>query len=255
MDFSISSYLLLLKAFKSHGFNFQTFAEFLTNPNNNNIVLRHDVDLLPQNSLRFAKIQADFGIVGTYYFRTVPESWDERIVKQISDLGHEIGYHYESLTTCNGNIDLAYNDFCKNLECIRKIAKVDTICMHGSPRSKWDSKDLWKFYDYKQLGIIGEPYFDINFDEVFYLTDTGRRWDGWRFSVRDKVNQQEDWNKNGLVYKSTNEIINALNNNSFPQKAMITFHPQRWNKIGVLYFLEFISQTIKNQIKRQLVCF
>jgi hypothetical protein len=59
--------------------------------------------------------------------------------------------------------------------------------MHGSPLSKWDNRDLWKRYDYRDFGIIAEPYFDLDFDEVFYLTDTGRRWDGDRVSVRDKI--------------------------------------------------------------------
>ena len=54
-------------------------------------------------------------------------------------------------------------------------------------RNKYDNKQLWKYYNYKAYGIIGEPYFDINFNDVFYLTDTGRRWDGDKVSVRDKV--------------------------------------------------------------------
>ena len=57
---------------------------------------------------------------------------------------------------------------------------------HGSPRSRWDNQKIWQKYDYKKLGIIGEPYFDIDYNQVFYLTDTGRRWDGWKVSVRDK---------------------------------------------------------------------
>ena len=67
------------------------------------------------------------------------------------------------------------------------LSHVKTICMHGSPLSKWDNRDLWKKYDYRDFGIIAEPYFDVDFDEVFYLTDTGRRWDGDKVSVRDKV--------------------------------------------------------------------
>jgi hypothetical protein len=51
---------------------------------------------------------------------------------------------------------------------------------------------LWKRYDYRELGIIGEPYLDVDFDEVFYLTDTGRRWDGEAVSVRDKVKAQSN---------------------------------------------------------------
>jgi hypothetical protein len=66
--------------------------------------------------------------------------------------------------------------------------------MHGSPRSKYDSKDIWHKFSYCDLGIIGEPYFDTDFSQVFYLTDTGRRWDGYKVSVRDKiVGHQERW--------------------------------------------------------------
>jgi hypothetical protein len=39
----------------------------------------------------------------------------------------------------------------------------------------------------EDFGIIAEPYFDVDFKEVLYLTDTGRRWDGDEVSVRDKV--------------------------------------------------------------------
>ena len=59
--------------------------------------------------------------------------------------------------------------------------------MHGSPLSKFDNRKLWEKYDYKEYGIIGEPYFDVDFSGVLYFTDTVRRWDGFDFSVRDKV--------------------------------------------------------------------
>ncbi len=36
---------------------------------------------------------------------------------------------------------------------------------------------MWKRYSYRDFGIIAEPYFDVDFGEVLYLTDTGRRWD------------------------------------------------------------------------------
>ena len=63
--------------------------------------------------------------------------------------------------------------------------------MHGSPLSKWDNRYLWKKYNYRDFGIIAEPYFDVDFSEVLYLTDTGRRWDGDEVSVRDKVEGTE----------------------------------------------------------------
>lgn len=96
--------------------------------------MRHDVDLLPQNSLHFANIEAVKGIKGSYYFRAVPESWDESIIKKIADLGHEVGYHYENMDTTNGDIDKAWDEFRFHLMALRKLVGVKTICMYGSPR-------------------------------------------------------------------------------------------------------------------------
>ncbi len=191
---------------------------------------------------------------GIYYFRAVPESWDEDTIKLIALLGHEIGYHYESLTTCNGDIDAAYEDFCTNLDRLRKIVPVRSICMHGSPRSPFDSKDIWKKYDYHKLGIENEPYLDTDFSKVFYLTDTGRRWDGYKVSVRDKIPQyQDEWITQGLTFHSTDDIIKGLIESRIPKNLMITVHPQRWNTFGIAWCKELLMQNVKNIIKRFLV--
>jgi hypothetical protein len=259
MDFTLRKYHHLIKSLQDAGFSFLTFTQFLESQEalvkdeQLKAILRHDVDLKPHNSLATAKLENSLGITGSYYFRAVPQSWNESIIKEIAALGHEIGYHYENLTTFNGNFEAAYNDFLFNLEKLRKLTPVSTICMHGSPRSKWDSKDLWKHYNYKELGITGEPYFDIDFDEVFYLTDTGRRWDGWKSSVRDKVPQQDEWIKRGLIFRTTNDIINAANTGKLPHKIMLTIHPQRWNNSLFPWMKELISQKIKNQIKKLII--
>lgn len=253
MDFTIKKYTELLTVLIEQGYSFQTFSEFLKNPKNKVIILRHDVDLLPQNSLEFAKIQTEMGIKGTYYFRAVPESWDEKIIAEIANLGHEVGYHYENMDVCKGNLSKAWADFRFNLNKLRELVQVKTICMHGSPLSKYDNKDLWSKYNYRKLGIIGEPYFDVNFDEVFYLTDTGRRWDGWKVSVRDKVPQQEEWHKQGKVYHTTSEIISAAKNNQLSDNIMFTMHPERWNQGGFIWLKVLLTQKIKNLIKKYLI--
>ncbi len=253
MDFTLKKYKELINALKEAHYSFQTFEKFIQNPKGKAIILRHDVDLLPNNSLVFAKIQAANGIKGSYYFRAVPESWDENIIKEIADLGHEVGYHYENIDTCNGDIDKAWDDFRYNLDRLRKLVEVKTICMHGSPRSKYDNKDIWKKYDYRSLGIIGEPYYDVDFDTVFYLTDTGRRWDGWKVSVRDKVPQQKKWVKQGLVFHSTRDIIDAAKEGRLPDQIMFTFHPQRWHSRVVPWLKELVLQNVKNVVKRFLV--
>ena len=122
--------------------------------------------------------------------------------------------------------------------------------MHGAPQSKYDGKDLWKKADYHNFGIIGEPYFDVDFSKVFYLTDTGRRWDGFRVSVRDKVPVfQEQWIKDGLVFHSTDDLVKAIHERKMPSQLMITTHPQRWTDNRIQWFWECIMQSLKNVIK------
>lgn len=250
-DFTVRVYRELLTCLKECGYTFVTFTEFLRKQKEEGkcIVLRHDVDLKPHNSLRIAEVEHSLGIVSTYYFRAVPDSWNERVIKQIASLGHEVGYHYESLTTCGGNVDKAYDDFVANLTKLRELVPVSSICMHGSPRSPYDSKDIWKKFDYKSLDVEGEPYLDIDFSQMFYLTDTGRRWDGYKVSLRDKIPQyQEEWERAGLSFHSTEDVIEAARN--LPLRIMITTHPQRWDDDFSPWFKELVMQNIKNMFKR-----
>lgn len=237
-DFTLKKYKELLDTLQGYG----------------EVTLRHDVDRKPQHSLKTARMEHELGLKATYYFRAVPESWDEEIIREISGMGHEIGYHYESLATCHGDVEAAYFDFCANLAKLRALAPVTSICMHGSPKSKWDSRELWKHYDYRQLGVTFEPYFDTDFSQVFYLTDTGRRWDGFKVSVRDKIPEYQDqWVKNGWVYRHTDDVIKAMKMSEFPKKAMITTHPQRWTDNRVEWCIELLGQSVKNVAKRLLI--
>jgi hypothetical protein len=254
LDFTIEIYKQLLKSFLDQSFQLIPFKEYFNQPSQKFIILRHDVDARKLNSLLFATIQYDLGIKGTYYFRAVPQSFDEQIILRIAAMGHEIGYHYENLITSNGNVDQAYEEFCVNLEKFRKLYPVTTICMHGSPKSRLDSKDLWSKYDYRKLGIIGEPYFDVDFSRVFYLTDTGRRWDGYYVSIRDKIPvHQTRWEKEGLVFHSTSDIINSSDHKFLPHQIMMTFHPQRWHSNALLWVEELVLQNTKNIIKQYLI--
>lgn len=245
MDFTLQSYQKLITGLLAQTYYFQTFEEFLAAPKKKSIVLRHDVDLRPLHSLDFARIQTGYGIKGVYYFRAVPESWDETVIQEISSMGHEIGYHYECLTTCKGNIEAAIRDFEKNLTALRQLVPVSTICMHGSPMSPFDSKKMWDYYNYKDFDLVGEPYFDVDFGKVAYLTDTGRRWDGEKVSVRDKVDSPYQ-----LGFQKTGDIIQAAQQGQLPDQIMFTFHPQRWTDNPLRWGQELITQNLKNQIKK-----
>ena len=62
MDFTLKKYRELLDALNSIEYLYRTFEEFLVAPEEKGTILRHYVDLLPDNSLVFAKIQNKYGI-------------------------------------------------------------------------------------------------------------------------------------------------------------------------------------------------
>lgn len=266
IDFTLRKYRELLLALQKKGYKFITFEQYceqkqlallphhLIASSPKWIILRHDVDLKAPNSLATAQIEHELGINASYYFRVVPQSNQPEVIRAIAALGHEIGYHYEDMALADGDVDAAYVHFQKQLAYFRSFYPVRTICMHGAPTSKWDGKDLWKKYDYRALGVIGEPYFDVDFGQVFYLTDTGRCWDGYKVSVRDKIPKyQDEWVKSGLVYHRTNDIIHAAEGGTLPACIMITTHPQRWMDKRVEWVREIFTQTIKNVIKRLII--
>jgi hypothetical protein len=261
LDFSLIAYKTLLVTLKNQGYTFITFEQYIEFKSHKElpakfVILRHDVDDLAHNSLRFAKIQSELDIVGTYYFRIVPQSYDINIMELVADLEHEVGYHYETMDTSSGDIDLAFREFKMHLNKFQSFLNVKTISMHGSPMSKYDNRDLWKKYDYRKLGIIGEPYFDFDFNEAYYITDTGRAWNGHRYNIRDRAPKENPvTNKQflGLNYSSTFDIITAIESGTFPEKVMMNFHPERWTDNRILWVKQLVKQRIKNQIKRIII--
>lgn len=265
-DFTISEYRSLLLAFRQAGYRFIPFGDVCDFADGQRepsslgyryVMLRHDVDLRAANSLQTAQVEHELGIRASYYFRVIPQSNQPDIIRSIAALGHEIGYHYEDMSLTDGNIAEALAHFEKWLAYFRQFYPVRTICMHGAPTSRYDGRDLWKTKSYRDYGIIGEPYFDIDFNKVFYLTDTGRRWDGYRVSVRDKVKQQEQWIREGRTFHATDDIIRCLTDGTFERKigdaVMVTTHPQRWTDDILPWMREYILQSLKNSVKRILL--
>jgi len=245
-DFTVKKYSELLGAFKKAGYDFQTVENYVRKPNNRVVILRHDVDSWPKNALQMAELENELGIKSTYYFRKSWLSFKENIVQRIVGYGHEIGYHYEDLSSAKGNYKKAIKRFRENLSFLRKYYPVTTIAMHGRPLSKWDSKDLWNKYDYRSYGLIAEPYLDFNFNEILYLTDTGNRWDGDKYSIRDYVNSAYSYD-----IHTTEELIKHIQGGLLPNKIMLNVHPARWNNSFIKWWIRYYILTLpKYQVKK-----
>ena len=117
--------------------------------------------------------------------------------------------------------------------------------MHGSPLSKWDNRLLWTKYDYKNYGILAEPYLDLDFNKIFYLTDAGRYWGSDNLKFRDKVQSTYVYN-----ISDTQDIINYLESRELPNQIMLNIHPEHWSGSLVEWLLIKLVRLIRNSLKR-----
>ena len=248
-DFTLKAYFYYLKAIKKSYPTIIRFDEYFmksTRPKNF-CIIRHDVDRFPIHALRMAILENKMGIKSTYYFRAKTHVFLPKIMKRIGDLGHEIGYHYECLSDTRGDIATAMKDFENNLSKFREIVDIKTISMHGRPHAPFDNRDIWR--DKKchsklvnKLGILGEIYLDIDYSNIFYLTDTGRNWNS-NSNVRDTVDS--------FINHSFFDMAELLSHISKkPDSAFIfSLHPERWPSTFWGYYRSFILDFISNLTK------
>lgn len=248
-DFTYDVYEQLLITLGKKGYAFRTFEEFVSGGSEGKTaVLRHDVDRIPFNALNMGQIEHNLGIRASYYFRVVPHVWDEEILQKTVDLGHEVAYHYEDLTITRGDYQKAIDHFGRQLQRFRQFYPSRTICMHGSPMARWDNRKLWEQYDYHDYDIVAEPYFDVDYSQVFYITDTGRAWNNSSISVRDKVDSGFD-----IPIHSTFHLMELIAADELPDQIMINTHPHRWFDPGLYWYRELVMQNVKNVVKSVLV--
>ena len=123
-DFTLVKYKELLQGLKDGGYRFLTFEKYcsdkVTLGDERFVVLRHDVDLKAENSLATAKLEHALGIEASYYFRVVEQSNNPEIIKAIAEMEHEIGYHYEDMTICEGDVAKAIAHFEEQLAYFRQ---------------------------------------------------------------------------------------------------------------------------------------
>ena len=252
MDFTLKKYRDLVSALKDVGYEFVSYADYAEGKRAERlVVMRHDVDRSMNRALRMAQVERELGVKASYYLREKFIDDDSDEIRYIESLRHEVGYHYEELVSEKGDVDKAYARFVRNIEQMRQVVDVRTITMHGSPMSGIDSKEMWREYDYRELGLIGEPQLDVDWREMVYQTDTGRSWCG--ISRRDKVADRAlAWKAKGWVYETTDDMIKAVREGKFPNCVMMTSHPQRWTDNMCEWMRELVMQRVKNVIKRIL---
>ena len=253
IDFTLDFYKTLIKTVQNN-FNDQiiTFSDFLSAPGKPErfCIIRHDVDRNHSAALRMAIYEAELGVQASYYFRTKNQRFNENVIRRINDLGHEVGFHYESLASARGNYQNALADFKNCIRDFQNISKISTISMHGSPLSKYNNLDLWQKFDrmkvFDELGLIGDVVLDIDFSDIAFITDTGRNWQSQKGNLRDKVKSLI-----AVELKNSRDLLEFIENPKYG-KIVLQIHPERWSDNLLEWTIQLIKDKLANAMKRVL---
>jgi len=249
LDFTHKKYAELCNAISNSSYLSMSVGKYLFNGTKNNvIILRHDVDCKIKNSLKIAKIEREKELTSTYYIRMAGKVFKPDTIREIEGLGHEIGYHYEVLDKAKGNHKKAIEIFKDELTELRKVCDVRTICMHGNPLTRWDNRDLWKRYNFKDFGIDGEAYLSIDYSDVVYFSDTGRTWSGEKYRVKDVVD-----GCSVLFYiNSTDGLIELIKDETIEQMCILA-HPGQWSDGYGSWVCTWAERSVRNFVKANMI--
>jgi hypothetical protein len=98
LEFSPESYRNFFAQLKLE-FDFHKISEY---ERGCGVYLRHDVDLCVTSALNMAILEQELGIFSTYYFMVSSSTYNllnlknTEMVKTISEMGHEVGLHFDS---------------------------------------------------------------------------------------------------------------------------------------------------------------
>ncbi len=245
-DFTLDKYDELCRRINDNGYEVFTVNDYIRElPESNYVILRHDVDSRPGMAAKMAKRENRLDIRSTYYFRYTKDIFNPHIIGQISDLGHEIGYHYEVLSKAGGDYEEAIRLFGSELAQFRRICRIKTICMHGSVLSRYDNRALWSLYDYRDFDISAEAYLSVE-GNFHYLSDTGWEWNK-KHKLRDLMPIKQD----EPSVNSTSELLDLISNNGI-KNIYLLVHPGNWTDKNYDWYYILMKNKLFNAGKKLL---
>lgn len=195
-DFSFKHYREILNLFKKNGYKFCFFSEY---PDfmRKKVWLRHDIDFSPEYALEFARFENKAKIHSTFFVRlpcpfyNVFDLFYLKIIREISNLGHQIGLHYEGNTS---NEKMIEKEVKKQIQILKNYFPIKKIVSFHRPS---------KFILGKKFKSFINTYQPEFFKKIKYLSDSKKNW------------------REGCVCQ-------WLENNFPPKNFQILIHPVWW---------------------------
>jgi len=199
-NFSLDEYRVLLQSLKDVGYDFCPLTVFVSYSGRKVVYLRHDIDLHLAEVDQMAEIEMKLDVKATYYVLltshyNVLSLENQRILRRISSMGHEIGLHYD-METYPEDDDQARRHLDDEAALLSKVTGklIRTISMHQPHKGLPDP--------FRQIGEYVHPHDPRSQRNMVYISDSCRAW-------RDE------------------SLLTCFGEHA-PQCLMLSVHPELW---------------------------
>lgn len=175
MKFTYKAYRELLALLREYGYTICDYHNYAQA--DRSVIIRHDIDFQIEKAVRMAEIEKETGVSSTYFvlvssnFFNIFSKRNQDCLKQICNMGHEVGLHFDEVKYDVGQTDLvrAMEQEAALLEkCLGR--EVRSLSMHRPSRTTLEA-------DYKVAGgRIVNSYGAEFFHRHKYVSDSRRNW-------------------------------------------------------------------------------
>ncbi len=177
---TLKNYEQIISKLLSSGYSCKKF--HTVEPKNKEFVLRHDLDMSPSRALKMARLEARMGVYSTYFVLVRTNIYNhlstenKNAIKEILQLGHEIGLHLDADYYSLNNIDRFAKLESNILEDFHNT-KVRVISFHRPQKSLLGSNEL--------IGGRIHTYMPRFFTEMGYCSDSKGQWNDFPFELQN----------------------------------------------------------------------
>ncbi|MBM7095678.1 hypothetical protein JSY36_07920 [Bacillus sp. H-16] len=174
MKFTYKAYSELIDLLKGKGYSFADYFDY--KDKKKTVIFRHDVDFSLSKALQLAKLEKVKGIKSTYFillstdFYNVFSKESYKILKEIQELNHEIGLHFDEKRYDIKNLEKLEHYIIKEKNSLELLLdnEVRTVSMHR-PSKRILENDI-------QFKNILNTYSKTFFKEFKYMSDSRMNW-------------------------------------------------------------------------------
>jgi len=192
----------------------------------NFILMRHDVEFDVSRALELAKIESKYNVRSTFFFQVFSSAYNslspinKNMIKQIKDLGHNIGLHLYATNLEDDNWSKLQKEINIQKTIFEKGLKIDCNIFSYHRPPKWFLENRNDQIN-GLINAYGRSFFEYssNPKEIIYLSDSQHKWayghplDKNNFSKLQILLHPDEWSSKGDSSEKEffNKIINEHN--------------------------------------------